>query len=70
MTKEFETVNYEGKEIDFEAAVNLMDDELREELHIQLAPCSSQEFFNKYCEKHFEKYGQEFLLNNEGRLVW
>ena len=70
MTKEFETVNYEGKEIDFEAAVNLMDDELREELHIQLAPCSSQEFFDKYCDKHLANYGQEFLLDNDGRFVW
>ena len=70
MTKEIETVNYEGKEIDFEAAVNLMDDELREELHIQLAPCEAQLFFDEYCKKHFEKYGQEFVLDNEGRLVW
>ena len=68
--KEIETVNYEGKEIDFEAAVNLMNDEIREELSRPWGPKTPQEFFDEYCKKHFEKYGQEFLLDSEGRLVW
>ena len=48
----------------------LLLDYVREELHIQLAPCEAQLFFDEYCKKHLEKYGQEFLLDNEGRLIW
>lgn len=52
-----------GVSIDFEVAVNLMNDELREFIHDELAPCTEQEFFDKYCEEHFNKYGEEFELN-------
>lgn len=50
----------EDEEINFEAAVHLMDDELREELHMNLAPCSDQEFFDAYSEAHKRKLGEEF----------
>ncbi|ACU93984.1 hypothetical protein Ccur_02570 [Cryptobacterium curtum DSM 15641] len=50
-----------GNEIDFEAAVNLMDDEIREELHEKMAPCSNQEFLEAYAKAHAEKFdGEEF----------
>ena len=52
--------NAAGDEIDFPAAVQLMDDEIRERLHNELAPCTDQEFFDAYCEAHEEKYGEEF----------
>lgn len=45
---------------DFEAAVMLMDDDIREELHMEMAPCSEQEFFDAYCEAHWKKYKKEF----------
>lgn len=51
-----------GSEIDFAAAVNLMDDEIREELHAELAPCDDQEFLDAYVERHAEKYGEEFQV--------
>lgn len=52
-----------GKEIDFDAAVNLMDDEIREELHMKLAPCTEQEFLAAYEKAHCQKYGAEFEVN-------
>ena len=47
----------------YEAAVNLMDDELRELLHANLAPCSEQEFFDAYLDAHCVKYGEEFRID-------
>ena len=50
-----------GNEVNFEAAAELMDDELREELHQELAPCTAQEFFDAYAKAHAEKFdGEEF----------
>ena len=48
--------------VDFEAAVMLMDDEIREELNSELAPCSEQEFIDAYVKAHDEKYGEEFEI--------
>lgn len=55
-------VTYNNNQVDFEAAVNLMDDEIREALHAELAPCTEQEFFDAYCKAHEEKYGEEFAI--------
>lgn len=52
-----------GDEMDFAVLVNMMDDDIREELHSELAPCTEQEFYNAYCEHHFAKYGSEFFVN-------
>lgn len=49
-----------GEPVDFEAAAQLMDDELREELHDEMAPCSRQEFFDAYAERHAVKFGNDF----------
>lgn len=55
-------VTYNNNQVDFEAAVNLMDDEIREALHAELAPCTEQEFFDAYCKAYEEKYGEEFAI--------
>lgn len=55
-------INQYGDEINFEAAVSLMDDEIREELNRELAPCTEQEFFKAYEKAHEEKYGEEFQV--------
>jgi len=47
------------------AAVNIMDDDLREQLHMDLAPCTDQEFFDAYCKLHLETFGEEFEPNQE-----
>lgn len=48
------------KATDFELAATYMDDEIREQLHTQLAPCDDQSFFSAYEKKHWEKYGESF----------
>ena len=48
--------------VDFDAAVNLMDDALREEVHADLAPCTEQEFLDEYVKRHEAKYGEEFKI--------
>lgn len=60
--KKMEVINRDGHEINFEAAVSLMDDELREELNRELAPCTEQEFFEAYEKAHAEKFGEEFQI--------
>lgn len=51
-----------GYEVDFDAIVNMMDDEIREELHNELAPCTDQEFVDAYIEAHKAKYGEQFEI--------
>ena len=53
-------INDYGSEITFAVAVSLMDDEIREELHREIAPCTDQEFFDAYCAAHEAKCGEEF----------
>ena len=43
-----------------DSAVIVMDDEIREDLHVNLAPCSMKEFLDTYKTRHLEKYGKEF----------
>ena len=57
--------NLNDVEIYWDAAVNLMDDDLREELNGELAPCTEQEFFNAYEKAHAEKFGEEWELSKE-----
>ena len=56
--------NY-GVEIEWSTAVNLMDDDLREELNAELAPCTEQEFFEAYEKAHENKFGEEWELAKE-----
>lgn len=57
-------VTLNGREIEFEAAVNLMDDEIRECIHSDLAPCSDQEFIDAYVKAHADAFGgEEFQVN-------
>jgi hypothetical protein len=54
--------NQHGKELDFDATVVLMDDDIREQLHNDLAPCTEQEFFDAYAKAHEEKFREEWEL--------
>ena len=58
-------INTNGTTIDFETAVYMMDDELRESIHAALSPCTEQEFFTAYEKAHAEKYGEEWELSKE-----
>lgn len=46
----------------YNAAVSLMDDELREQLHEELSPCSGAEFLTRYMQEHEKKYGAPFIV--------
>lgn len=54
----------EGKMHNYQSMVELMDDETREELHMELCPCSDQKFFDEYCKRHEEKFGEVFPPKN------
>lgn len=56
--------NLNGAEINFEAAVNLMEDDLREEIH-KLGLEDNQSFFNVYEKVYFVKYGEIWELSKE-----
>ena len=46
----------------YDAAVALMDDEIREEVHADLAPCTDLEFLEEYMKRHKAKYGIDFIV--------
>lgn len=57
--------NFWGVEINYDVAVQMMEDDLREEIHAYLAPCTEQEFFDEYAKRHEEKFGEEWELAKE-----
>ena len=59
----YEVVENEyGVTLYYNVAVSLMDDDLRNEVASDIAPCTAQEFFDEYCKRHKEKFGEEFEL--------
>ncbi len=56
----FPWVLLDGDFFRFDDLVPLMDDEIREQVHAELAPCSNQEFINRYNELHEAKYDEYF----------
>jgi len=52
-----------GKEVNFDVAVVLMDDEIREELHRELAPCTEQQFVDAYVKAHHDKFNEDFVVD-------
>lgn len=56
----------DGNYIDFDSARNLMDDDICNDLNEELAPCSSQKFFDRYCTEHYCKYHEEFEPIKQG----
>jgi len=51
-----------GRTIDFRAAVALMDDDIRDALHCELAPCSDQMFLDAYVAAHAKQFGEQFVV--------
>lgn len=56
-----ETVTVNGTETTMEIAAMLMDDDIREALHAE-GIADPQEFINRYCELHREKYDEDFTV--------
>lgn len=61
-------LNMNGAEIDFDASVLLMDDDLREQLAAE-GYDSEQAFFSAYEQAHYEKYHEEWELS-KANPVW
>lgn len=60
------TVTINGHEFDFDAVVNLMDDDLRLALHNDwddTSHDSEQRFVTEYRRLHREKFGADFIVN-------
>ena len=56
--------NKNGKFIEWNREItDMMDDDIREDLHADLAPCPEQEFFTAYEKAHEEKFGNEWELS-------
>ena len=56
-------INMSGTEINYEAAVAMMDDEIRESICGTVD--SEQDFFTAYEKAHAGKYGEEWELSKE-----
>ena len=52
----------------WENVLELMDDDIREELHCKIAPCTEEEFLTEYCKKHFEKFGDTFIAEHDNPI--
>lgn len=58
-----DVINKNNAVINWDAAVELMDDDIREQLNAELAPCSEQDFFSAYETAHAELFGEEWELS-------
>lgn len=66
MTK---VTNSYGIEVDFDAAVAIMDDELREEIAAQFAPCTEQKFFTEYAKAHNARFLGEWPADSRDPVM-
>lgn len=57
------TVVVNGSEFASDVVTGLMDDEIRERLHVAKDWASEQEFVDAYCEAHEAKFGRPFVVN-------
>ena len=53
-------VELNGRMVDMDVVVSMMDDEIREDIHNRIAPCTEQEFVDAYVVAHQAKYGEQF----------
>ena len=56
-------VTIDGIELPLDVIAGYMDDEIREQLHSDMAPCEAQAFLDAYCVAHAAKFGEEFEVN-------
>ena len=48
--------------VNYDSAVELMDDDIREAVHSDLAPCTEAAFLLEYMKRHEQKYGTPFAV--------
>lgn len=57
-------ITHNGQSFDFDAAVNLMDADLCDQIHSSIEDgTTDQQFFDLYAAAHAEKFGEEFVIN-------
>lgn len=54
--------NEDGTEIDFNVAVVLMDDDIREQIHNENPNLTPQEFYDEYVSRHYEEFDEWFTI--------
>ena len=54
-----------GTKIDYDFAVSIMDDDIREKLHNRMIPCTKQDFFSAYELEYLKKYDELWELSKE-----
>ena len=58
---------YEAKNLLMDFKMDLitihMEEDIREQVHSELANCSELDFLARYCELYFEKHGQDFVIS-------
>jgi len=53
----------DGREVDYDAAVMLMDDDIRNRLHDDMPlGVSAQDFVDAYCAAHRDAFGEDFVV--------
>lgn len=45
-----------------EVIANYMDDDIREAVHRDMAPCTDEEFLTEYMSRHYEAYKEIFTI--------
>lgn len=48
---------------EFDLFTHYMDDDIRERTAWELAPCTEQEFIDRYVELHYETFAEEFQVS-------
>lgn len=56
-------VNINGQMVDFDGAVALMDDEIRESVNADFDGETEQDFIDRYVAAHRSRFGAEFKVN-------
>ena len=62
LTDRLAKVTLNGNAIDMDVIAAYMDNDIREDLHMQLAPCDPQVFIDAYCAAHYKVYEEEFAI--------
>ena len=58
-----QTATLNNRPVNLDDIAHYMDDEIRESVHTDLAPCKSQVFLDEYCKRHAAKHGEEFRVD-------
>jgi len=62
LTDRLAKVTLNGNAIDMDVIAAYMDNDIREDLHMELAPCDPQVFIDAYCAAHYKVYEEEFAI--------